>query len=74
MAFYWKVRLYRPDGTYGHSQVKTDKNLSKIDTITQFYENLTNSKMLLEGMSENPYPGLRTLSEVFLLLFENGIN
>lgn len=55
MNWYWKVRIYSPNGQYAFTQVKTNRDLREIDAIQDFYFELTGCKMLLEGMSEAPF-------------------
>lgn len=71
-SWYWKVRIYRPDGHYGITQVKTDRVLSDIDVIQDFYFALVGAKMLLEGMSEQPFAGIEELGTVYNVLFPKG--
>lgn len=55
MKWYWKVRIYRDNGDYYFGQIVTNQVLIEIDTIQDFYLNMTGCKMLLEGMSESPF-------------------
>ena len=55
MHWYWKVRLYASSGMYVQGQLKTNRVLFEIDTIQDFYKDLTGCKMLLEGMSETSF-------------------
>ena len=52
MKWYWKVRIYRPDGQYCQGVIETDRVLMEIDLIKDFYEEMTGCKMLLEGMAD----------------------
>ena len=71
MKWYWKVRIYRPDGHYGVGQVETSRNLTHIDTIQNFYLALTGCKMILEAMSENPFVGFSSIHHIFKTLYED---
>lgn len=55
MKWYWKVRCYVHNGGYHIRQIATDRNLLEIDIIQDFYKTFTGCKMLLEGMSEEPF-------------------
>lgn len=65
MNWYWKVRIYRRDSQYYICQIKTARTLIEIDIIQDFYEEATGCKMLLEGMSEEPFKHIYTISEAF---------
>lgn len=69
MAWYWKVRLHRPDGDYWHCEIKTAQNLAEIATIQLFYESLTECDLLIVGMSESPSTTLPSPNEAFHALF-----
>lgn len=73
MYWYWKVRLYKPDGnSYRHAQIRTARRLEEIDIRQNFYQELTGAKMLLEGMSEAPYEGFEdTPLDVFRKLLKD---
>ena len=70
MYWWWKIRIYRPDGHYAICQVKTVRSLHDIDVIQDFYHELTANKMLLEGMSETPFEGVIDLAKAFGTLWE----
>lgn len=69
MNWYWTVRIYRPDGHYAHGWVKTDRVLDDITTIQDFYQSLTNCKMLLEGMSEHQPSNVPDIGDAYLSLW-----
>jgi hypothetical protein len=54
MFWYWKARIYNSDGMYAPIYIKTNRDLREIDAIQDFYFELTECKMRLEGMSETP--------------------
>lgn len=53
MNWFWKVRIYSPNGQYAFAEIKTNRILSEIDAIQNAYQQLTGCKMLLEGMAES---------------------
>lgn len=55
MRWYWKVRIYSPNGQYAFAEIVTDRILSDIDAIQDAYKQLTGCKMLLESMSETSF-------------------
>lgn len=55
MHWYWKVRIYAPDGNYAFAEIKTERTLDAIDAVQDAYLALTGCKMLLEGMSDIPF-------------------
>jgi hypothetical protein len=55
MKWFWKVRIYRPDGHYYMVEVETVRDLLQIDIMQDFYKTMTGCKMLLEGMSETTF-------------------
>lgn len=55
MKWHWKVRLYRDDGFYYYANVETNRDLGEITIIKQFYEQMTECTMVLEGMSESTF-------------------
>jgi len=72
MKWFWKVRIYRTDGIYWHANVETERNLSQIDAIQDFYESMTGCKMLLEGMGDMPFSGICSIAEAFNRLWGRG--
>jgi hypothetical protein len=73
MKWYWKARIYHPDsGHYGICQFETERVLNDIDVVQDFYFVLTGAKMLLEGMSEQPFENVLSAEECFRLLFKGG--
>lgn len=71
MKWHWKVRIYHTSGHYGIGQFATERDLRAIDTIQDFYQTLTGMHMVLEGMSEHPYEGVKELQHVFDLIWRN---
>ncbi len=69
MNWFWKVRLYRPDGFYWYSQIKTGRKLREIDHIQDFYKALTGCKMLTEGMSDVPFKNIDEIGVAFAELW-----
>jgi hypothetical protein len=69
MKWYWKVRIYRPDGRYVQCEVVTPQELCHIDKWQDYYLELTGCKMLLEGMSEQSWAGLPTITNGFSKLW-----
>jgi hypothetical protein len=69
MKWYWKVRLYRPNGGYWYAQVITGENLEEINIIQDFYNDLTGCRMLLEGMSKNSHEDIPSLEKAFYALY-----
>jgi hypothetical protein len=65
MNWYWKVRIYDSAGGYWHAEVKTIRDLNEINTIQDFYKELTGCKMLLEGMSDKTNPHIATIKQAF---------
>lgn len=70
MNWYWKVRIYRPDGQYAHAEIKTERTTKDIDTIQDFYQDLTKCRMLLEGMSEVSF-NIENISSAFASLWSS---
>lgn len=64
MKWYWKVRLYSPTGNYNTACAKTQPTLCEIAVVQSVYETLTGCKMVIEGMSEEPYDA-PTLKDAF---------
>lgn len=69
MNWFWKVRIYNSADTYWYGQVKTTRDLCEIDAIQDFYKTLTGCKMLIEGMSENPFKEAYEISDAFANLW-----
>lgn len=55
MKWFWKVRIYSPNGQYAFAEIETNRDLKEIDAIQDAYKQLTNCKMLLEGISERSF-------------------
>ena len=55
MKWFWKVRIYTPNGQYAYTEIITDRDLQQINAIQNAYEQLTSCKMLLEEMSTTPF-------------------
>lgn len=52
MQWYWKVKIYSPNGQYAFSEIITVRDdLSLISSIQDAYMQLTGCKMILEGMA-----------------------
>lgn len=71
MKWHWKIRIYNNKGHYCIGQIATDCNLDLIDNIQDFYEGMTGCRMILEGMSEQPYDGVSELSHVFHCIWQD---
>jgi hypothetical protein len=69
MNWYWKVRIYQRDGHYYFGEIKTNRTLIEIDTIQDFYREMTECKMLLEGMSKTSF-GILPISEAFQMCWK----
>lgn len=71
MHWYWKVRIYNLDGNYCHAVVRTERNTQHIDTIQDFYFDMTGCKMLLEGMSESLelFAGIANIHDAFKIMW-----
>lgn len=70
MKWHWKVRIYNTRGSYGIGQIALDRKLELIDSLHQdAYEAMTGCRMLLEGMSEQPYDGVCELSTAFAAIW-----
>lgn len=65
MKWYWRVRIYNQKGDYWHGQVVTGRDSQEIDIIQDFYRTLTGCKMLLEGMSEQPFENVCSIQVAF---------
>lgn len=65
MNWYWRVRIYNTESNYFYCQIMTDRVLSQIEAIQDFYATMTGCKILLEGMSERPFEGIITIQETF---------
>lgn len=71
MKWYWEVRLYAPDGHYGHAVVATERQLVEIDIMQGVYRELTGCEMVIEGMSNSPpTEQVLTLNECFTLIWK----
>lgn len=70
MKWYWKVRIYRPNGDYYTGQFATERDLREVDVRIDFYLELTGCKMLLEGMMEKPFGNVVTIEEAFSALWK----
>ena len=55
MNWYWKVRIYSPNGQYAFAEIMTERRLEQIDAVQDAYKQLTGCRMLLEGMSETSF-------------------
>jgi hypothetical protein len=69
VKWFWKVRLSHPNGQYWYAQVETERVLSDIGVIQDFYEQLTGCKMILEGMKERPFEEYDPLAHAFASLY-----
>jgi len=69
MHWHWKVRIYNSAGAYGIGQIAVARDLAAIDCIQDFYKALTGHKLLLEGMSEQEFAGVKPIREVFEILW-----
>ena len=65
MNWYWKVHCYTPQGGYHTRQIKTTFALHEIDLISDFYHDLTGCRILLEGMSGEPYPDIEMITGLY---------
>jgi len=74
MKWYWKVRIYAPNGSYIITQIATNRTLDEINCIQDFYFELTGCKMLLEGMSETDSVELISINEAFHRLLGHPIH
>lgn len=68
MNWYWKARCYRPGGDYCIIQIKTERTLYHIHSIQNFYLAVIGERMLLEGMSEEPYQNLKKEDYLYAFL------
>lgn len=55
MKWFWKVRIYSPNGQYAFAEITTNQKLVEIDAIQDAYQELTGCRMLLEGMAERSF-------------------
>lgn len=70
LVWNWKVRIYNTAEMYGVAQLVTERDLHDIETIQEFYMNLTGHKMVIEGMSEQPYENIPFINGVFNTLWK----
>lgn len=74
MLWYWRARMYRPNGDYYTCQIPTAQNLNDIKIIQAFYTSTTGCQLLLEGMTSEPTHNIANPLEAFTNLWKGRID